>query len=552
MIGITLEVIIVIVIIILQISSFRENARRMRNYVDIFKGPDTWKVERDENGLVTNISGGSSSPYFRDIKRSINKYVANNNKSVVEFGILKDAVDRQCDAIEDEVEVQTPVPLYLGLAGTMIGIITGLIALLVNDSLSNLMTGTSTQISPEVASAASVNAANGVTHLLWGVAIAMIASFVGIILTTRTSYIFKNLKQDAEDSRSTFITWIQARLLPQLPNDMSGALSGLVTNLENFNRTFVQNTNNLGQVLSAVNESYASQAELLRQVQGMNLVEVASQNIAVLRELNSATDRLRGFNEYLRSLSMTTQTIREFNEEFLHQENIVNTLTQIKDFFEREVNAIDQRRAMIEQKMVSVDQRIGETVDELNSTASDRLRDYGTEYLRQAESLRESMNAVENEFKQQSDLMKAAFEEQLRALPSVAQQMSRVSEIPSQLQGLANAIQSSQQKMEERMLQRLNSTAATGQNTEHSPAIPGWVKAVVLAFLIILAISGIGTMIFSIMTYHATSSASQRLGEFSAQSPNIEAVDTMDEMNTVAPSVNAQSGDSLMTPQPKQ
>ena len=36
---------------------------------------------------------------------------------------MKDVVERYCDADEEEITTQQPIPLYLGLMGTMVGII---------------------------------------------------------------------------------------------------------------------------------------------------------------------------------------------------------------------------------------------------------------------------------------------------------------------------------------------------------------------------------------------------------------------------------------------
>ena len=50
-----------------------------------------------------------------------------NTGTSADLGILEDICDSQKGALEDEIHNSLNVPLYLGLAGTFVGIITGLI-----------------------------------------------------------------------------------------------------------------------------------------------------------------------------------------------------------------------------------------------------------------------------------------------------------------------------------------------------------------------------------------------------------------------------------------
>lgn len=68
----------------------------------------------------------------------------------------------------EEIHSQLPMPLYLGLMGTMLGIITGIggIALKSGDGFNNFIN----------------NPSESIGILMGGVAIAMIASLIGIFL----------------------------------------------------------------------------------------------------------------------------------------------------------------------------------------------------------------------------------------------------------------------------------------------------------------------------------------------------------------------------------
>ena len=196
-----IEIAIVAFIVILQLRSYFANKKRMDDYMDVFNDSDSWTVERDDIGRVANIGGGSSSSFFHDIKHTINKYIAGSSDSVADYQILKEAVDRHCDSIEDQIESQTPVPLYLGLAGTMIGVIMGLMSLIISGAITDLA-GVQEEKKTEITQVSNSNrdaefrkATNGIGSLLLGVAVAMVASFVGISLTTAAAWNYKKRKQ---------------------------------------------------------------------------------------------------------------------------------------------------------------------------------------------------------------------------------------------------------------------------------------------------------------------------------------------------------------------
>ena len=74
-----------------------------------------------------------------EILRSINNYLANNKGNVSDFHLMKDIVDRNCDSVEEEINTQIPVPLYLGLIGTMTGILVGIGYLWISGDLNALL-----------------------------------------------------------------------------------------------------------------------------------------------------------------------------------------------------------------------------------------------------------------------------------------------------------------------------------------------------------------------------------------------------------------------------
>lgn len=110
--------IVIAIIICIQIVFFIKNINRMNEFSNIFQCDTPWELERDfESDYVTGIKG-KGNEVFESIKKSINKYLGSHTGSVIDFHLLKDAVDRHCDSVENDINTQTPTPLYCGLAGT--------------------------------------------------------------------------------------------------------------------------------------------------------------------------------------------------------------------------------------------------------------------------------------------------------------------------------------------------------------------------------------------------------------------------------------------------
>ena len=80
-----------------------------------------------------------SSIPFKEIVYETNAYLCKNVGTSADFSILQDICERKLEALETQISNSINVPLYLGLAGTFIGIITGLagIAGNVNDLFAN-------------------------------------------------------------------------------------------------------------------------------------------------------------------------------------------------------------------------------------------------------------------------------------------------------------------------------------------------------------------------------------------------------------------------------
>ncbi len=475
--------IIIIVIICVQIWFFAKNWIRMRQFKKVFSMPETWTLTRSFETRFVNGIQGNGNEIFNGIKDSINKYLRSNSGAVIDFGLLKDAVDRHCDSVENDISTQTPFPLYCGLAGTMVGVILGLIDMLNSGAISTLMGSGSGEIDDSVRSAAS-----GINSLLEGVALAMVASIVGIGLTTWNSYRFKRSKLEEEAGKNEFLAWMQSELLPELPSDISDALNNLVKNLNGFNTTFADNTSNLKHALAAVNESYAIQADIIKAVHDMDVMKMAKANVRVLQELKECTDKLELFNEYLDDIEGYTEAIHQFEDQFKSQADRLHILEEIRDFFRRHKSEIAQTTA-------DADDTLRKSLTQIQENTKTNVSELHKTFIEQSNAFKSIIRDEKNTFEKTASEIKAQFSDQLRLMPQLAKQLEAITEIPVRIDKLIEKIEASNSKLAKSIKLEVDSKVAKlagpddGGPSESSNNTPSWMKWSGWAALVVIAIS---------------------------------------------------------------
>jgi hypothetical protein len=241
-IGFVLEFGFVAVIVLLQFWFFGANARKRRQLKRIFPKDINAHLSaaKDFEGVTQIDVHEVDSEIFREeIIGPINSYLE-KNKGATDYHIIKDLSDRACDKIQDEVDSYNPIPLYLGLCGTMLGIIFGIVFLWLGGGLDSLLASASS-----TSTVAGDSASQGIQHLLGGVAVAMIASLFGVVLTIIGTHQTKDAVAANETGRNQFLSWIQSNLLPKMSGDVVSTLGVFYSNLNEFNGTFAQNSKEL-------------------------------------------------------------------------------------------------------------------------------------------------------------------------------------------------------------------------------------------------------------------------------------------------------------------
>jgi hypothetical protein len=320
-----------------------------------------WVVVEDfgcgEN--VSLIKTSSNNLIHRKINESINTYLLTNKGAVSDFNLVKDIVDRNCDAIDEEINTQLPIPLYLGLMGTMLGIVVGLFTM------------------PSIS---DKTFENSIDMLIGGVKIAMISSFIGLLLTTINSgFFYKGAKSKVESMKNVFFTFIQTQLLPILSQNVTSSIYSLQQNLNKFNEKFETNIGNFNGLLGKILSSFNSQVDLMQELKKVDVAQLARLNISVLAELRNSTKEFEKFNLYLHQVNSFVDNAVKLNAQIGHQlertvdiEKIVGTIASnvalnrnLIEVLQADLQEIDSRKKVVSDAVINVDDIIQKGLEEL-------------------------------------------------------------------------------------------------------------------------------------------------------------------------------------------
>lgn len=318
---------------------------------------DTIGPDSEEKPCVSQIDIGTDNAILKEIVTSLNMYLQKNKGAASDFYLMKDVVERYCDAEEEEITIQQPIPLYLGLMGTMTGIIIGIVFIAVSGGLSN------------------ESLMDNLTSLMTCVAIAMGASLVGILCTTILSWKAKNATVKVESAKNRFYSWLQTELLPMLSGNTANALHLLHHNLSMFNQTFQANISGLDSVLAKVRDSSREQAELVSLIRNLDIKRVSEANVRVLRELKDCTDEIEIFNKYMHNVSQYLSAVNDLNTNVNEHLNRTAAIERMGTFFEQEILQIESRKQYINQVVAQVDNTLLKTFGQLSESTTRGITD---------------------------------------------------------------------------------------------------------------------------------------------------------------------------------
>lgn len=406
------------------------------------------------SGKKTTISlvksSGTVSNTFADILSAINNYLLRNKGAISDFNLIKDIVDRNIENQEDAISSNLPIPLYLGLMGTMLGIILGLIGM---PSLSESAGDNSTMI--------------GVDALLAGVKIAMIASVIGLLLTTINSFLFYHIRQKTEKEKNKFFTFIQTHLLPILSRNTASSLQTLQANLLKFNDGFSTNMSHFDGVIKEVRRSFESQLQVVEELKRIDVSNMAKYNIRVMKQIEGSFSKLKDLAEYLTNVNGLLKNTQQLNFTVSGQLDKVGQIASIVENFDTNAKNIvdgsrylqthfadfEQREQMLSNKMADFDSSTGEMVVSLKKSFEERLKQFNESDVKINSSFEETFNKINSGFEKLfNDLREKTsqvFDDESQNISAIQKDVVKYGDAVSQIRSIPSEVMDLKNKVKE-------------------------------------------------------------------------------------------------------
>lgn len=277
---------------------------KFKNFLIKIPEKDTLSENVLEINLIDNTNIQNS--LLKDVINRTNEYLCKNTSTSADLDLLENICSNQIENIDEEIHHNLNTPLFLGLAGTFVGIIVGLSCI----DLNEIIGGTE-------------NWHVGISELFNGVTIAMLASFIGLILTiVNTSIIYPMAYKKVEEGKENYESFLRREIMPVLSNSMSSSLTSLKNVLGHFVDKFGQNLEGYTESAKLLNENLQEQHSVLIELNKLSLTQTANKIANTFMQLKESSEELQIFQTYQKELNITMS-------------NVSNTMIQVKNLIEK-------------------------------------------------------------------------------------------------------------------------------------------------------------------------------------------------------------------------
>ena len=331
-----------------------------------------------------SISTVDSNEVFQQICHEINNYLSLSTHTTADFGVMRDITNRHTESEEQNANLLLPIPLYLGLMGTMLGIVIGLFSM---GSLGDLDSTTSGDL-----------LGSSINTLLGGVKIAMCGSFTGLLLTILATHYFRIAKNELDKSKGLFYIFLQTEIVPQFKSNMQNTFSGLEASLLKFGEGFNTSIAALGTVVDKNYKAVLKQQqildkekELLEVIKEIDVKKVAAMNNKTFQGLQEVMSQFDRFNQHFAQLNEIHDKSRELINKLIEiaarTENFDNIATDINkqlseskmlmDFLKSHFHDLEARKMTIDGAVVKMDEYLQKSMvtlrDHLDTTVQKNI-----------------------------------------------------------------------------------------------------------------------------------------------------------------------------------
>lgn len=277
-------------------SNVLRDAGRLETFLGVLDAENQSDVDDDDEDvqLVSLISKAQDydNPEFERVIFKTNSYLCKNHGTAADYELLKNICEHDIEVLDDQIHNTLNAPLYLGLAGTFIGVIVGLWGV----NLNEFMTG-------------GVET-SGLQHLLWGVVAAMVASLCGLGMTVyNTVYSYKESVKDNDIAKEKYFDFLRRELMPVLSNSMASSLSSLKSVLGHFVDRFGKNLDSYAESAQLLNDNLEKQHQVLEDINKLSLTKTATKIAETFVNLKDSADKLEIFKRYQDQLNGTIDQV---------------------------------------------------------------------------------------------------------------------------------------------------------------------------------------------------------------------------------------------------
>ncbi|MBE0573974.1 hypothetical protein IH575_03665 [Candidatus Dojkabacteria bacterium] len=315
---------------------------------------------------------------FAELVENLNSYLKNTVEIGPDISVMKEMIDQQSNMMEENVSSTLFTPMYFGLMGTFTGIIFGVSGMALFGEFNN-------------------NFEHAVKYLLIGVGIAMFSSLIGLILSVINSFVnFQKAKLQFDKGKIRFTNFIQSELLPLNIKHDNSSIASLNYSIKNFNTSFNEKLNKLGNYLEKNMDNFKIQEALLDKFDKINLKQVTEANIKLLDNFSKSTDNLSLLNDSLNnvnafvteSASLSNEANQLFsrfknfekNSEKIADEinNKIDLSNELLEFLKMHFSELQKYGQLTRNAVGSVDQIVGDAIEDLKTTIVEKQQVFRT------------------------------------------------------------------------------------------------------------------------------------------------------------------------------
>lgn len=380
-----LEIILILVVVGLQLVLYVKNKQKAADLAGLF--PRRWQLQlrtesREEGSTYEayklEVEGASEA--FREMLDHTNIYLK-NSRGAGKYSMLKELAERPFELQEAKAAAMLSTPLYIGFMSTFLGIALGLLSMV----------------------AAGVNEAS-IQAFLTGVLVAMLSSFGGLLFTILSKVNYQEARQQAVERRQTYLSFVQANLLPRLEQEAAGSLTNLRMVLKQFNQDFFRKVTDFKEVFGNLSQYITVQEKFLAALEGSGYSQLAEANLRFVEQIRENAQLLESFGGYQRKFNESLQMgagaardIRQVVERLSQIDDVQGYIRQNEEMLRKQVGYLTTHQDRMEDLSHAIQQHFIEAGDEIGKLVRERMQTLQREEQDAGEALKEHFTRLKEE-----------------------------------------------------------------------------------------------------------------------------------------------------------